>query len=48
MSGGVAYVLDQEGTFEQRCNKAMVTLQRLSDPEEINDAQGHSSTSISS
>jgi glutamate synthase (NADPH/NADH) large chain/glutamate synthase (ferredoxin) len=32
MSGGLAYVLDQEGTFESRCNKAMVTLQRLSDP----------------
>jgi len=34
MSGGIAYVLDQEGTFEQRCNRAMVTLQRLSDPYE--------------
>ncbi len=32
MSGGVAYVLDQEGTFEQRCNRAMVGLERLSDP----------------
>src|ERR1700733_8285062 len=32
MSGGVAYVLDQEGTFEQRFNKAMVGLERLSDP----------------
>ena len=35
MSGGVAYVLDQEETFEQRCNKAMVGLQRLDDPVEI-------------
>jgi glutamate synthase domain-containing protein 3 len=33
MSGGIAYVLDQEGTFEhQRCNKAMVGLERLNDP----------------
>jgi glutamate synthase (NADPH/NADH) large chain/glutamate synthase (ferredoxin) len=32
MSGGLAYVLDQEGTFEQRCNKAMVGLERLADP----------------
>jgi glutamate synthase domain-containing protein 3 len=32
MSGGVAYVLDQEGTFEQRFNKAMVGLERISDP----------------
>jgi glutamate synthase (NADPH/NADH) large chain/glutamate synthase (ferredoxin) len=35
MSGGLAYVLDLDGTFEQRCNKDMVSLQRLSDPFEI-------------
>ena len=29
MSGGVAYVLDQDGTFAQRCNLAMVTLERV-------------------
>jgi len=40
MSGGMAYVLDQEGTFEQRCNKAMVNLQRLSDPEEVKVLKG--------
>jgi len=40
MSGGLAYVLDQEGSFEQRCNKAMVTLQRLSDPEEVKVLKG--------
>ena len=27
MSGGVAYVLDEEGTFEKRCNLAMVELE---------------------
>jgi len=27
MSGGVAYVLDEDGTFEQRCNLAMVELE---------------------
>jgi glutamate synthase domain-containing protein 2/glutamate synthase domain-containing protein 1/glutamate synthase domain-containing protein 3 len=32
MSGGMAYVLDQEETFEQRCNRAMVNLLRISDP----------------
>jgi len=32
MSGGVAYVLDEDGTFEQRCNLAMVELEPL--PEE--------------
>ena len=40
MSGGMAYVLDQDGLFEQRCNRAMVTLQRLSTPEEIKDIKG--------
>ncbi|HEX8964155.1 MAG TPA: glutamate synthase-related protein, partial [Rhodocyclaceae bacterium] len=29
MSGGIAYVLDLEGDFEQRCNKAMVALEKL-------------------
>ena len=32
MSGGVAYVLDEEGTFPQRCNMAMVQLEAV--PEE--------------
>ena len=32
MSGGVAYVFDEDGTFEQRCNLAMVELEPL--PEE--------------
>jgi len=32
MSGGVAYVLDGSGTFEQRCNMAMVELEPV--PEE--------------
>ena len=27
MSGGIAYVLDEDGTFEQRCNLAMVELE---------------------
>jgi glutamate synthase (NADPH/NADH) large chain len=29
MSGGIAYVLDQDGSFEQRCNRAMVELQEM-------------------
>lgn len=32
MSGGVAYVLDEDGTFEQRCNMSMVQLEGV--PEE--------------
>ncbi|QDX79923.1 glutamate synthase large subunit [Denitratisoma sp. DHT3] len=33
MSGGVAYVLDEDGSFEQRCNLSMVALEPV--PEEI-------------
>jgi glutamate synthase (NADPH/NADH) large chain len=29
MSGGIAYVFDEDGTFEQRCNRAMVELQEM-------------------
>jgi len=35
MSGGVAYVLDTAGTFQQRCNKAMVELDPLDDEDDI-------------
>ena len=36
MSGGVAYVLDDErGTFATRCNKEMVGLGKIEDPEEV-------------
>ncbi|MDD9878011.1 MAG: glutamate synthase-related protein, partial [Magnetovibrio sp.] len=31
MSGGVAYVLDEEGNFEKRCNTAMVELEPVFD-----------------
>jgi glutamate synthase (NADPH/NADH) large chain len=37
MSGGVAYVLDEDGTFEKRCNMAMVELQPIAAEEEISD-----------
>src|SRR5450755_1960213 len=36
MSGGIAYVLDEEGDFTQRCNLAMVELEPI--PEEDNAA----------
>src|SRR5208283_4823144 len=29
MSGGIAYVFDADGTFDKRCNPAMVTLEPL-------------------
>jgi glutamate synthase (ferredoxin) len=35
MSGGVAYVLDEAGLFPANCNKEMVALYPLDDPEEI-------------
>jgi glutamate synthase (ferredoxin) len=37
MSGGVAYVLDEAGDFASRCNRQMVNLEPLEDPEEITD-----------
>jgi glutamate synthase (ferredoxin) len=35
MSGGTAYVLDEDGQFARRCNPEMVALSGLDDPEEI-------------
>ena len=35
MSGGVAYVLDKTGDFPRRCNLQMVGLEKLEDPDEI-------------
>jgi glutamate synthase (NADPH/NADH) large chain len=36
MSGGVAYVLDDDGTFASRCNLAMVELEPMPGEEDIN------------
>jgi glutamate synthase (NADPH/NADH) large chain len=41
MSGGIAYVLDEDGTFESRCNMAMVELEPVPADEEINAAYFH-------
>ena len=35
MSGGIAYILDNEGTFPIRCNRQMVELGRVDDPAEV-------------
>jgi glutamate synthase (ferredoxin) len=35
MSGGIAYILDEAGDFEKNCNRQMVALEKLEDPEEI-------------
>jgi glutamate synthase (NADPH) large chain len=36
MSGGIAYVLDDDGTFDSRCNLAMVELEPMPGEEDIN------------
>jgi glutamate synthase (NADPH/NADH) large chain len=35
MSGGIAYVLDEDGNFENHCNQDMVDLEPLTDPEDL-------------
>jgi glutamate synthase (NADPH/NADH) large chain len=35
MSGGIAYVLDEDGSFKSRCNLAMVELEPVPEEEEI-------------
>src|SRR5438045_4160769 len=39
MSGGVAYVLDEHGGFDRRCNQEMVTLFKLEDAAEIEEVR---------
>jgi glutamate synthase (NADPH/NADH) large chain len=41
MSGGVAYVLDEDGMFEKRCNLAMVELEPISDEAEALESIDH-------
>ncbi len=39
MSGGIAYVLDEAGTFKRNCNQEMVKLFRLEDEDEIEEVR---------
>lgn len=39
MSGGIAYVLDLDGSFAGRCNKEMVLLEKLADSREISEVK---------
>ncbi len=41
MSGGIAYVLDSEGTFERRCNMAMVDLEPILEEDDLLEMFGH-------
>ena len=39
MSGGIAYVLDPDGTFERRCNLEMVDLEMLDESDDVDFVQ---------
>jgi glutamate synthase (NADPH/NADH) large chain len=41
MSGGVAYVLDEDGDFAQRCNMAMVELEPVPEEDDILEKLHH-------
>jgi glutamate synthase (NADPH/NADH) large chain len=39
MSGGIAYVIDEDGTFESRCNMAMVALEPVPEEEAVAETE---------
>ena len=41
MSGGIAYVLDEDGDFERRCNQAMVELQPIKAEDDSLERMAH-------
>jgi glutamate synthase (NADPH/NADH) large chain len=41
MSGGIAYVIDEDGDFEQRCNMAMVELEPIPSEDEAMEKYLH-------
>jgi glutamate synthase (NADPH/NADH) large chain len=41
MSGGIAYVYDEDDTFEQRCNLAMVDLEPIAEEDEALEHLAH-------
>ena len=56
MSGGIAYVLDEDGSFKTRCNRAMVELEPVPEEEQIaetefglyNDLESHGRVDVMS
>jgi glutamate synthase (NADPH/NADH) large chain len=48
MSGGIAYVFDEDDTFEQRCNLAMVELEPLPAEEEVSERIYHHAQDLES
>ena len=47
MSGGIAYVLDEQGDFAERCNTAMVDLEKIPDME-LASVDGHAPEDVNS
>jgi glutamate synthase (NADPH/NADH) large chain len=42
MSGGIAYVIDEDNTFKSRCNMAMVDLEPMPQEEDVSEKEyGH-------
>ena len=41
MSGGIAYVLDEDGSFESRCNLAMVELEPVPEEDDLMESEHH-------
>ena len=48
MSGGIAYVLDEAGTFSQRCNMAMVELEPIAAEDDALEAMEHAGGDLES
>ena len=48
MSGGVAYVLDEDKSFEKRCNLSMVDLQPIPEEEELIEKHQHGAGDLES
>jgi glutamate synthase (NADPH/NADH) large chain len=46
MSGGIAYVLDEDGTFETRCNMAMIELEPMPEEQEISARVYHQANDL--
>ena len=46
MSGGMAYVLDEDGTFKSRCNLSMVELEPVAEEEEVNAREYHATNDL--
>ena len=48
MSGGIAYVLDEDGTFESRCNMAMVELEPVPEEEAVAESEFNAQNDLES